>query len=388
MWLMLGMTLVVLLLAEATLRMTFAIRDRVAKAPLPDPRVLAEGYSGDRWPLEHYRELEQLRERWEPYVYFRPQPFHGSTIEVGPDGLRATWHPPAGGPDRPRLTDKKVLMLGGSSLWGFGARDDLTIPSLLSRALYEQGWRVELKNLSGIGYVSTQEVIALIRELQVGHRPDVVIFYDGVNDASAAFLGGEAGLTTNESNRRREFNLLQSPARLATALAGKLVGDSAGYRFAQAVRRRFEAKAAARGASVSDETIDRLAHDTVERYIANIRMVASLSQRYGFHPFFFWQPMVFTKPVLVQVEREEAWRFAWSERMFRAVYERIRASPELKTEAAFHDLSGIFDATEGLVFIDYCHTTERANGRIAEAMADRVIEGLRRIDRVTSGARD
>jgi hypothetical protein len=195
-------------------------------------------------------------------------------------------------------------------------------------------------------------------------------------------------LTTNESNRRQEFNLLQSPARLATALAGKLVAYSGCYRFAQAVRHRFEAKAAAPGASVSDETIDRLAQDTVERYVANIRIVASLSRQYGFCPFFFWQPIVFTKPVLVEVEREEARRFAWSERMFRAVYDRIRASPELKTETAFHDLSGIFGGTGGLVFIDYCHTTERANERIAEAMAARVIEGLRRIDATAKGARD
>ena len=103
-------------------------------------------------------------------------------------------------------------MLGGSSLWGFGARDNETIPSLLARDLDQRGWRVDLKNLSEIGYVSTQELIALFRELQAGYRPDVVIFYDGVNDTTAALLlEGEAGLTTNEVNRRQEFNLLQSP---------------------------------------------------------------------------------------------------------------------------------------------------------------------------------
>ena len=375
-WSILGITLVVLLLTEVAFRMIFAVRDRFTAEPMPDRRVLAEGYGGDPWPVEHYRELERLEERWEPYVYFRPKPFQGSTISVGSEGLRATWQPPLAGGDRQQRASVKVLMLGGSSLWGFGARDDLTIPSLLSRALYERGWRVELKNLSGIGYVSTQEVIALLRELQAGYRPDVVIFYDGVNDTSSAFLGGEAGLTTNESNRRGEFNLLQSPARLASTLTTKLVTDSGSYRFAQAVRRRFEGKAAASSAASSDETIHRLARDTVDRYTANIRIVASLSRGYGFRPLFFWQPIIFTKPALAQVEREEAQRYAWTERMFRAVYDRIQTSPELKADPAFHDLSGIFDGTEGLVFIDYCHTTESANARIAAAMADRVIEGL------------
>ena len=80
---------------------------------------------------------------------------------------------PAPTDDRPRV---KLLMLGGSSLWGFGARDDAD-DSLVFGACtsIERGWRVELKNLSEIGYVSTQELIALVRELQAGYRPDVVI---------------------------------------------------------------------------------------------------------------------------------------------------------------------------------------------------------------------
>ncbi len=376
-WSILGITLVVLLLTEAGFRMIFAVRDRFTAEPAPDRRVLVEGYGGDTWPVEHYRELGLLEERWQPYVYFRPKPFEGSTIKVGSDGLRATWQPPVARQDRPQGESVKVLMLGGSSLWGFGARDDQTIPSLLAHALFDRGRRVELKNLSGIGYVSTQELIALLRELQAGYRPDLVIFYDGVNDTTSAFLEGEAGLTTNESNRRGEFNLLQSPARLAAALTAKLVKDSGSYRFAQAVRLRFAGGAVASGPARSDEIIHRLAGDVAGRYIANIRIVESLGRGYGFRPLFFWQPIVFTKPALVPVERDEAERYTWTEPMFRAVYTRIQASPELKTNPAFHDLSGIFDDTEGLVFIDYCHTTEAANARIAAVMAERVIEGLR-----------
>ena len=48
---------------------------------------------------------------------------------------------------------------------------------------------------------------------------------------------------------------------------------------------------------------------------------------------------------------------------------RIKSSPRLKADPAFRDLSTIFDSTEGLVFIDYCHTTEAANARIASEMA-------------------
>jgi lysophospholipase L1-like esterase len=374
-WSLLGMTLVVLLLTEALLRMSFAVRDRLGAPSSPDPRVVRDGYGGAPWAVEHYREIEQLEERWEPYVYFRPKAFRGRTITIGPDGLRSTWQPPPqrGGAHRAAT---KLLVLGGSSLWGFGARDDETIPSRLGRTLHGRGWPVEIKNLAELGYVSTQELIALVRELQAGYRPDVVLFYDGVNDTTSALLEGEAGLTTNEIHRRREFNLLQSPARLSLALAAKLVSDSASYRFARAVRARL---GGVRQTSLPDragEAIPPLADRVVSRYEANLELIKSLGQAYGFRSLFFWQPDVFTKEAPVALEREHAARHAWAEPMFRAVHERIHASARLRADPAFHDLSAIFADSDGLIFIDYCHTTEPADERIAAAMADRVIEAL------------
>ena len=235
-WSILGITLLMLLLVELGFRVSFGIRDRMTAQPVPDRRVLAEGYGGAVWPIEHYRELELLQDRWEPFVYFRQMPFRGKTINIGDDGLRATWQPSASANARGQRESVKILMLGGSSFWGFGARDDQTIPSLVARSLDERGWRIEIKNLSEIGYVSTQELIALVHELQAGYRPDMVIFYDGVNDTTSAFLEGEAGVTTNEVNRRVEFNLRQSPGRLATGLAARLIQDSGSNRFAQMIR--------------------------------------------------------------------------------------------------------------------------------------------------------
>jgi hypothetical protein len=49
----------------------------------------------------------------------------------------------------------------------------------------------------------------------------------------------------------------------------------------------------------------------------------------------------------------------------------------LRNNPAFHDLSRIFADTKGLVFIDYCHTTEAANAQIAARMADEVVAVLR-----------
>ena len=50
-------------------------------------------------------------------------------------------------------------------------------------------------------------IITLLLILQKGERPDVVIFYDGVNDTYSAFQQLRAGLPQNEFNREIEFNL-------------------------------------------------------------------------------------------------------------------------------------------------------------------------------------
>jgi lysophospholipase L1-like esterase len=368
-WSMAGITLLLLLFLEGGLRLTFALRDRLSAPAQPARRVLAEGYGGATWPIEHYREIESLEERWHPYVYFRPKPFHGKTIHIGPDGLRATWQPEAASGASAGRKAVKVLVLGGSSLWGFGARDDQTIPSLLARKLHERGLKIEIKNLAELGYVSTQELIGLTRELQEGYRPDVVIFYDGVNDTTSALLSGEAGLTTNEINRRREFNLLQSSRRLAAILTEKLVVDSGFFRVARAVRSRLGQRAAGPTPSLSDESAHRLAGDVADRYAANVKIVETLARGYGFRPLFFWQPTIFNKTELTAAERDEAQKYAWTEPAFRAVYERINESSELKADPAFHDLSRIFVDEKSLVFVDYCHTTETANARIAEQMS-------------------
>ena len=302
----------------------------------PDRRILAEGYEGATWPIDHYHEIESLEERWQPYVYFRPKPFHGKTIVIGPEGLRTTWQPTAGWGDEAGKKTIKVLMLGGSSLWGFGARDDQTIPSLLARKFHERGLKVEIKNLAELGYVSTQEMIGLICELQHGYRPDVVIFYDGVNDTTSAVLSGAAGLTTNEINRRREFNLLQSPrqarrfigrkARSPTQVpTGLLAPSGAGLGKPTASLEL----APIRG---SDAPAGR---DVVDRYVANIKIVETLARGYGFRPLFFWQPTIFNKTELTAAERDEAQKFAWTEPAFRAVYETIEESSDLKAEPGF-----------------------------------------------------
>ncbi len=376
-WSIVGLTLIAIMLTEAGFRLVFAIKDHFASAPSPDPRVVEAGYGGESWVARHYRELEALEDRWEPYVYFRQKPFAGATIAIDEAGRRRTWQAPPTPNHRDRTKEFRIMMLGGSSLWGFGARDDRTIPSLIARELHERGFRVEVRNLAEIGYVSTQEVVALLRELQSGYRPDLVIFYDGVNDTTSALLEGEAGVTTNERNRRLEFNIRQSPVRLGGAMVARLIVESAAYRFAQAVGRQLAKVRGTAGASTPTGARGDLAAEVVRRYRANIEIVDELARGFGFDVLYFWQPVVFGKASPTEYERHEAEKLAWAEEFFADVYEAVRGSRELRDHRGFHDLSREFSRSDELVFIDFCHTTEAGYARIAGTMLGPIASVLR-----------
>lgn len=377
-WLILGLTLVLLAAMESGLSAIFWLKDWRNPIPNPDPRVLAQGYGGEAWPVTHYQELSRLGDRWEPFVYFRQKPFAGQTIHVGTDGLRATWMPPTVA-DKPTGKPTRIWVLGGSCAWGFGARDDETIPSRLARRLHEAGHAVEVRNFGEFGYVSTQEVIGLLRELQAGARPDVVVFYDGINDVASALLDNKAGVSSNEANRRREFNLLQSPQRLLIAAVAYVVKNSATLRFAESIRRHLGLSTGPGHPTPGADQTARLADDALRLYAANQQIAEALGRAYGFRCLFFWQPSVFSKRERTPFEEEERRKYAWIEPIFNAATDAIPRSPHLRDRPAFHDLTRIFDDDPNLVYIDYCHTTESANARLAGEIARAVVPLLDKV---------
>ena len=219
-WSILGVTLVLIALLELGLEALLAQGPEQAADPSGPARDLR---GPQALPGSIAIELEALSDRWQPYVYFRQQPFQGHTITINAEGLRATWEPPGtanAGETRP---PPKVLLLGGSSLWGFGARDDRTIPSLIAKELLTE-LRTQIRNLAEIGYVNTQEMIGVVHELQRGYRPDVVLFYDGVNDTtSACGEGGDA-----HDQRDQPGSRVQPPPVAVEANRG--AGEEAGWR--------------------------------------------------------------------------------------------------------------------------------------------------------------
>lgn len=367
-WLIVGLTVGLLFGLELALRFMFWVKDTARPLPHPDRRIVADGYDGAPWVDRHFREDERAEAEWQSYVYFRHKPLNGETITVDAQGRRATWNPERTAAGDSSTKPVKIWVLGGSSAWGMGARDAFTIPSLLSKILNARGHDVKVTNLAEVGYVSTQELIALEIALREGEVPDIVIFLDGVNDVLAAVQNGVAGWPQNEENRRREFASHRSAGRLIIAALRSFLQDSAILRLVNGARARLPGGRAPReptGPWMSDHAARmRLAEAIVQAYMENLRLCRAVGRDYGFQTRHYWQPTVFAKGSRHAIEEEKTAEYAFLEPWFSEVGRLIGAQEQIV------DLTHIFAEERGLVFWDFCHTTERGNRRLAEAIAN------------------
>jgi lysophospholipase L1-like esterase len=387
-WLIIGITLLLFGLLEGSLSLVYRLKDRLGDSGSSSApsRVLADTYPDPSWLKTYYEEFSRSKHvRWEPYVYWRREPYRGSFIHIDADGIRRTTvTEPKARASRPPL---KVFMFGGSTLWGTGARDAFTIPSILARELQDRGVAAEIKNFGESGYVNAQEVIALLLQLVKGQIPDLVIFYDGFNDTFSAYQQRIAGLPQNEFNRVKEFNLSQRShfkkrarmvltdvaSRLATVrlLSGLFTRSTAGN--------EEEVVANPLGLDIPASDDGSLARKVVERYAGNIELVQALSKYYRFRYLVYWQPTIFQKKHLTEYESSHRNRAQTIERFFQQTHDALMQSRLTKKgEYPFSDLSLVFSDVKAPVYVDLMHHGESGNEIVAKRIAADVLAVTRK----------
>jgi lysophospholipase L1-like esterase len=382
-WLMVGVTILLLCLLEGSLSLAFFLKDRFSAShpSVVDHRASADTYSHLPWVKEYYKELNQsFVAEWKPYVYWRRKPYHGEHINIDADGIRLTTVPNT--LHQESRTQMKIFMFGGSTLWGTGARDAFTIPSIFAKELQTKGVATEVINFAETGYVSTQGVITLLLQLQQGKRPDLVIFYDGVNDMYSAYQQHVAGLPQNEFNRMREFNLSRrskfkertgmvlrdvamtlSTVRLIKDLLQRL----GVWRMAAPPAKRLTVEEL----GLASET---LLQDVIATYRGNMELVKALGEQYHFKYLFYWQPTIFQKVHLTEYERLQRLAIKDIGQFVHRTHEVLQQSGLAdQGEYFLRDLSQVFADVRDPVYLDWCHLGESGNEIIAQRMANDVL---------------
>lgn len=319
-------TLLVLLVVEAAANVYYFVRR---------PRVDASGYCGspalepsDRsWCPQYAADIARYdwHQRYESYTVHRIAPYASATINVDARGLRAT-----PGSD-PTENATRVFLFGGSTMLGVGVPDDKTIPALLlarlRRAHPER--RFHVRNYGSSWWVSTQSLVRLLLELRNGERPDVVIFYDGINDVDS--VTQDEGAAPRAGNvwpglRHALEQTVDPPERPYGAALVDLLNGSRAVSLARLfVARRLGYP---RPPTPDERAIRAAAPTIVDAYRRTIDAAGALAREHAFTFYAFWQPspLVSASPMpcaadLVPDRRD---RVPYEMDVYRDTYSRVK----------------------------------------------------------------
>jgi len=368
----LGYTIVIVVLVAGLFELAswaiWSLDPVTRQAELENPGA-SPVYADVEWAREFLQEESLRKKKPTIYVPFRiwgVTDWHGKYINNDP-GVRGVWRRtinPANCDAPPRVT---VWIFGGSTMYGTGVPDWATIPSYLSRDL-NSGSRecVVVSNFGVEGYVTDQELILLEEQLKAGGQPDIVIFYDGVNDSALAWPpSGPAN---------PHFSFAQIKKRVEGSLSGRL--DLLQKSYTVRLAREYLARLRSTGSFASLVSADEpnvLA--TLNNYEANMRLARALAGAYKFKLYCFWQPMlIYGHKPLVPFEQQMATRdvsatsadSAWLLTIAAAYREAERHAAR---DGNFVFLAGLFDSVTEPVYVDEVHLGPRGNELAARVIA-------------------
>ena len=308
------------------------------------------------WKEQLY--IENATARFEPYFHWRQNEFAGKYINIDRNGIRKTV--------KSTNTEgrKKLFMFGGSTLWGEGSPDEGTIPSALQSMLEGQ---YDVYNYGESGYVSAQELNYLLYQLSLGNIPDVVIFFDGVNDGYAGAYS--PAISRDPQNLRMEY------LNKNTNIIVRLMYESNYNKLAQYMSRKIHGNM--EGSKEWDKKIGPKikmnAQGAIKMYEAHIKQVQALGNEYQFKPFFFWQPNLFSLTKQLPFHEQEIIKKAppvFVESQYQ-VYLAAKGAFSNREDENIYFMGDLFNNEIGPIYIDYCHVGPRGNELIAEKiMAD------------------
>jgi lysophospholipase L1-like esterase len=307
-----------------------------SKANLPN-------YAAHDWAAKHFSEFGEQEYQYRSFLGWRRLPYSGETINIDEKGVRRTVD------QTPNDAKKKVFFFGGSTIWGTGVSDEFTIPSKFASITSDY----QVSNYGEAAYTAHQSLEMLINLIQAGERPDVVIFYDGVNDVKYKCRKKHSWYSHSwEDHYVPRFELYDSVFSFDYAL-GTL--RTAGIRLKAAIKQRLDGGAKTYNCHEDQKKAERIAAALVQDW----KIVQMIVESNGGQFFPFLQPVsYFSRTRLDRISVSEELR-----RQFELIYPMIKR--EAESLRGFHDLTELFDRNE-YIYVDYAHVSPNGNSYAAE----------------------
>jgi hypothetical protein len=331
-----------------------------------DHRQERSVYRNTEWADEYFQELHDQQSVFKQYLMWRRSPYEGLHINIEPGGFRHTVQAYNG------LQPDTILVFGGSTLWGTGARDSGTIPSQLARRLSAVG-PYHVVNCGESAYQFSQEVLYLSLLLRDGVRPQIVVFYDGVNEVYNAWQDNNAVTVYNHDYLESRFGKSGVAAQLGDAVYRLLTERVYLFQVVKKLESLIpERDTITRFDEVTNSaSLDSLAGAVRDEYNRSLGLLDVLARQWGFDYACFWQPVMYTESVLTP---EEQTYVENSSAELRYLYNRTRGLVAEIPSDAFYDISDVLSGHDSTVYIDYCHISEAGNAVVADRIGERLSE--------------
>jgi hypothetical protein len=215
--------------------------------------------------------------------------------------------------------------------------------------------------------VAHQSLLLLIQLLQDGHRPNVVVFYDGVNEvlqqcrretrhgSHAREDGIRSALAATKSENVYGLRYMTQPlVALAHVVSGRI-----------ALWTRNETKHL--DSLFNCHTDAGKAQQVADSLIQDWEMARKLVEAHGGRFIGILQPVAhFSETRKDHIRLPDIQR-----KQYEAVYPLIRA--KMAERPGLHDFTGVLDRDE-YIYIDFCHLSPNGNRHVAQKLVE-VLEG-------------
>lgn len=268
----------------------------------------------------------------------------------------------------PEEARNTVHIYGASTIFSREVPDEYTIPSIVQRKVNEITNRYRVVNY-GVPSADSGQQLYFLHETKL-KEGDVVIFFDGGCDIiNNVYNGYEHGLNINTLRNSEKTDILES--KIVPVLEKvKLINFATLLKYIKQKSPPLNTRNA--------EEVNARAIKASENFANNIRLAHQYSKMSGADFYHFLQPAIFSLKSRTKHEQFLIDNFLLTppgiERVFNYSIDKfVRQSNALNAQGVVSiDLSNVLENRQGEVFLDFAHTTERANEAIAMAIFSNV----------------
>ena len=299
-----------------------------------------------------FRDYASIKHEYEPFVGWKCLPYRGETLTISDEGERIHAAPVTN-----RGESRVIRFFGGSTMWGEGSDNQHTIPALFNQL--NPDWRVT--NHAQLAYNTRQELDALITLYTTNKKADVVVFYDGVNDAAFLCPKEITELPAHRLVPMYRENLYGGRMRVIKAFAYKVFAEHL-VKVVNKYREKTQ-NASPYDCMATPGKAEQIASIVMQNWELAHQIVTAHGGRF----IALLQPAAYVgspRTDHLKLDPDLGQNFA-------EVYKHLQRMIKERNHPWIYDLSDSFDGNEH-IYIDFCHVSPNGNRIIAEKISSLV----------------